>query len=212
MIIFNKVSKANIENLSFYINSGEMVCINDNNTDNIKTLFDLFQGAKKVDQGVIRYLKNGSYYNEPDKNLMGYVFKDNILLPDRTVDENMQFIMRIKDINMSSCENRIKRIMDIVDLKFYMNKRPGQLLSHQIVRANIAQAILSYPPVLILEDPFLALDEVNRMGIIRLLKRLNEFSMTVVILSSQNNLIFNQEIRIIKLSDTYIEKKKGYYA
>jgi len=212
MIIFNKVTKKNIKKFSLYISSGEMVCIYDNDSKKTKCLFNILNGTEQVEKGMVRYLDRGSYCNNPTNGLIGFVFNEDILLPERTIKENLKYIMRIKELDMSCCDTRIRRILDIVDLKRYHNQKTKELLPHQVVRANIAQAILDYPPIIILENPLANLDQVNSQGIIRLLKRLNKFSMTVVLLSNNNDLILGKEVRLLKINSTFSEKKKGYYA
>lgn len=212
MIIFNKVSKKNINKFSLYISSGEMVCIYDNNSKKTNCLFNLLNGTEQVETGTIRYLDRGSYCINPTNDLIGFVFNEDVLLPERTIKENLKYIMRIKGLDMSCCDARIRRILDIVDLKRYYKQKTKELLPHQVVRANIAQAILNYPPIIILENPLANLDQVNSQGIIRLLKRLNKFSMTVVLLSNNSDLILGKEVRFLKINNSFSEKKKGYYA
>ncbi len=212
MIIFNKVTKKDIKEFSLYISSGEMVCIYDKDSKKTNCLFNILNGTEKVEKGTIRYLDRGSYSSKLTNNLIGFVFKEDILLPERTIRENLKYIMRIKGLDMSCCDTRIKRILDIVDLKRYYDKKPNDLLPHQVVRVNIAQAILNYPPIIILENPLANLDQVNSQGIIHLLKRLNKFSMTVVLLSNNSDLILGKEVRFMKINSTISEKKKGYYA
>lgn len=211
MIILNNISKGKIRNLTLYIKSGEMVCINDEKSSNVNTLFKLLSGQEKPDEGVIRYLDKGVYSTKAPKNLLGFVYKNNILLPDRTLKENLQYIMQIRELDMHNHQIMIRRILDIVDLKHCIHKKPGDLLKHQIIRANIAQGILNYPPVLVLEDPCLDLDEVNTQGIIHLIKRLNKFSMTIILLSSSRKLLRGKDLRLIKMNNIFTEKKKDYY-
>ncbi|MEJ6950261.1 ATP-binding cassette domain-containing protein [Natronospora cellulosivora (SeqCode)] len=212
MIILNNVSIGNIKDLSFYVSSGELLCINDQDQEKINHLFKVMSGERKPEQGVIKYLDKGVYKRDIDRKSLGFVFKENILLKDRTLFENLEYIMQIKDIDMFSYKSRIRRILEIVDLKESYNKKPEQLLKHQLKRVNIAQAILNYPPALILEDPTKGLDELNSLGIIRLLKRLNRFSMTVVLLSTDNNLLIGKDIRRLKINNSLNNKKKGSYA
>lgn len=212
MIIINNLNKDNIKDFSMYIKSGEIVCINDKDSSKIKKIYKLLRGDEDPDKGVIRYLDKGSYTTKLPINLCGFVFKKNILLADRTLEENLEYIIKIKEIDMKDHINRIRRILDIVDLKLLSGYKPAELLKPQLLRANIAQAILNYPPVLVLEDPLLELDEVNSQGIIRLLKRLNKFSMTIILCTSSQKLILGKEARVVKLTNNFSEKKKGYYA
>lgn len=212
MIIFNSVTKNGIKDFSLYISSGEMVCINDKDSKTISLLFNLISGEEMPDSGAIRFLSKGSYSTKIPENTVAFVFKKNILLANRSLEENLKYIMRVKELDMRDCSVRIRRILDIVDLKYCSSKKPADLLKHQLIRANIAQAIINYPPILVLEDILLGLDEVNSQGIIHLLKRLNKFSMTIVLLSSSSKIVVGKEVRKIKLLDMYSEKKEGFYA
>ena len=212
MIVLNKVSKGDIKELSLYISTGEMVCIYDHERSKLRTLFNLLNRTEQVDQGTIRFLDQGSYRTDPCNDLIGFVFNEDILIPGRNIIENLKYIMKIKNLDMSCWETRLRRILEIVDLKNNYIQKTDQLMAHQVVRANIAQAILNYPPIIILEDPLSNLDQVNSQGIIHLLKRLNKFSMTVVLLSSDQHLILGKEVRVLKISNNFSEKKKGSYA
>ncbi|MFW6035142.1 MAG: ATP-binding cassette domain-containing protein [Halothermotrichaceae bacterium] len=210
MIIFNRVTKNEIKNLSFYVNPGDFIYIHNDSKKSIDTFFKLLNGTIKPTHGVIRFLSGGSYSTKVPRNKIGIVFNDNILLPDRTIEENLKFIMHIKKIDMKYHQNRIKRILEVVDIKKYLNEKPGNLLDHQLLRANIAQAIINYPPVLVLDNPTYKLDEVNTQSIYHLLKRLNHLSITIVLLSCKNNIIMDNDIRKININSNSCRKKGSY--
>lgn len=210
MIIFNKVSKDKLKNFSLYIKAGELLCINEEDQDVLKTIFELLRGREKPEQGVIRYQDKGVYSSKAPGNFLGFVYRENLLLPDRSLEENLAYIMQVRDLEMRNHHVMVRCILDIVDLQHCSNKKPGDLLEHQIVRANIAQAILSYPPVLVLEDPFSKLDEVNGRGIINLIKRLNKFSMTIVLLNSSGKLLLGKGVRQVKVKEVFLERKDYY--
>lgn len=213
MIVFNRVCKNGLKNLSFNINRGEFVYIYDASERVLEVLRDLMSGKEKPESGVIRWLNCYNFNPELLKGDIGVVFKDNILLPDRTLAENLQFIMEIKGLNRGYFNLRLIRVLNIVGLEGYQNFRPGELLGHQLVRANIAQALLNYPSILILEDPSSRLDEVNSQAIIHLLKKINRLSLTVILLSSDKRLVLGDDIRVIRLEKgRRNEKKKGFYA
>lgn len=212
MIIINKLCKNKIQNLSLYIRSGELVFVYDRKIANIQKLFHLFTGRIEAESGTIRYLENGSYQNLTGENKIGYVYSKNILLPGRTIKENMQYIMFIKNLNLAYSESRIRRILKFVGLDNYQDARPDELLDHQLLRANIAAAIINYPPVLILHQPTSVLDQVNAQGILHLLYRLNTLSMTIMILSSDPRPVLGNDIRFIKLNQCSGKEKKDYYA
>src|SRR5690554_6142094 len=116
MIIFNNVTKKGIKDFSLYIKSGEMICINDKDSKKINLLFKLIKGEERPASGEIRFLHKGTYTAEIPDNMAAYVFKKNILLAKRTLEENLEYIMRVKELDMKDCSSRIRRILDIVDL------------------------------------------------------------------------------------------------
>lgn len=210
MLILNQVSNGIIKNLSFYIGYGEYVYLFSKDNQVITELFKLLRGTIKPESGVINWINNKGKPGHP-KSDIGVVFKENILLPDRNLKENLQYIMEIKNLDMTCADTRIKRILEVVDLFYCRQKKPVDLLPHQLVRANIAQAILNYPSVLILEEPTRKLDQVNTQAIIHLLRELNKLSMTIILLSSKN-LPTGKGIRTINLKENIDSRKRGFYA
>jgi len=208
LLLFNQVCKDELINLTFTINNGEFVYIYEQDIHKLQLLRDLMQGVTEPESGLIKRLNDKHISRDT-----GVVFRENILLPERTLRENFRFIMEVKGIKTVSFKMRLKKIIGIVGLKGLEELRTGQLLIHQLVRANIAQALLGYPSILILEDPTVSLDEVNSQGILRLLKNINRFSITIILLTSKRKPVHGDKIRIIKLEEsTPTGEKKGFYA
>jgi len=208
LLLFSQVCKDELINLTFTINNGEFVYIYEQDIHKLQLLRDLMQGVTEPESGLIKRL-NERYIPRD----IGVVFRENILLPERTLRENFRFIMEVKGIKTVSFKMRLRKIVDIVGLKGLEELRPGQLLTHQLIRANIAQALFGYPSILILEDPIVSLDEVNSQGIFRLLKNINRFSITIVLLTSRRKPVHGDKIRMIKLEESDPKgEKKGFYA
>lgn len=203
MIIFNQVYKREkeieLKDLTFSINRGEFVFIFNDRREILELLFKLISGEVRPDNGIIRWLKNFSYNSEANKREMGIVYNDNIFLPTRTIRENMNFIMEVRGGSQKYYESRVKKVLNIVGLFKKADCYPGELLPHQIVRANIAQALLNYPSIIILDDPTKNLDEVNSQAIFHLVEKINKLSTTVVFLSSDKDIIIRNRKRLINL-------------
>lgn len=187
MILFSKVYKNRLENISFSIKRNEFAFIyTDKKTLGI--LRELMSGVKKPDSGIIRLLNAGKSLSMY-KSGVGIVFSDNILLPERTLVENLKFIMEIKQQPFAYFKYRINRVLDLVKLGSYCNSKPGELLPHQLKRANFAQALLTYPSIIILEDPTYSLDEVNSRAIFHLSEEINKLGTTIVFLTTDEEII-----------------------
>lgn len=121
-------------------------------------------------------------------NKLGIVYRDNILLKDRNLKENLKFILNIKNPPVFSRYRRINKILNIVDLDYCTELNPEELNSHQLIRANLAQALLSIPDILILEDPFYKLDELNHRSLVKALKNIvNKLSITILLLTTDTS-------------------------
>ena len=221
MILLNQVSikqenEQILKNITFSVKRNEFVFVYDNQNKSIKLLRELLTGRKNPDSGLIRLLNNKDISKDMDilKVEVGVVFKENILLPERSILDNFNFILEIKGLSESYYKSRVRKVLDLVNLKKSYKLRPDELLPHQQVRANIAQALLSYPSILVLEDPTSKLDEVNSQALLHLVERINDNGTTVVFLSTDKELVFRNKKRTICLEEGEImgEKKKGFYA
>ncbi len=203
MIIFNQVYKeekgVKLKNLTFNIKRGDFVFIYDQDRDTLELLRKLMSGAASPDRGIIRWLNGYNFSSSVVKGEIGVVFRENILLPSRSIEENLRFIMEVRGLSRDYFIPRVNKLLNMVDLLECRNSKPGELLLHQLIRANIAQAMLNYPAILILEDPTVGLDEVNSQAIFRLLEKVNALSITVLLLSSDRKLVHRNHKRLIKL-------------
>ncbi len=199
LILFNKVYKNRLENITFSIKRNEFVFIY-TDEEALSVLRELISGVKQPDSGIIKLLNKDDSALKIFENEVGIVFKDNILLPERTVAENLKFVMEIKKQPLVYFQHRSKRILDLVNIKSYHNSKPKELLPHQLKRANIAQALLTYPSILILEDPTYSLDEVNSRAIFHLSEEINQLGTTIVFLTTDKDIISqNKEKRVVYL-------------
>jgi NitT/TauT family transport system ATP-binding protein len=96
------------------------------------------------------------------KRAYGYVFQAASLYPWRTVEENIALPLEIMGISKAEQESRIARVLDLVDLKNFGKKYPWQLSGGMQQRASIARALAFDADLLLMDEPFGALDEIVR--------------------------------------------------
>ncbi len=199
MIRFIQVTKTPyLDNISFNIKRNEIAIIHNENYKILQILLNLIRGKIEPASGVIRLLDSYEAGEKILKYERGIVFKESILLDNRSLRENFQFVVEIMGLNSSYLKNRIKKTLKLVNLKDYEDRKPSTLPLHYVKRANIACALLSYPSILILDNPFNNIDEINSRGIYHLLEKINKLGITVLILNCQNNfLIKNKKQRRI---------------
>ena len=96
------------------------------------------------------------------KRSYGYVFQAAGLYPWRTVEKNIALPLEIMGISKADQETRIARVLDLVDLKNFGKKYPWQLSGGMQQRASIARALAFDADLLLMDEPFGALDEIVR--------------------------------------------------
>lgn len=122
---------------------------------------------------------------------IGVVFQDFQLLMDRTVEENLEFVLKAtgwKDGDAIS--KRITEVLDNVGMTSKSHKMPHQLSGGEQQRIAIARSLLNEPSVIIADEPTGNLDNETADGIMKLLTRINHTKGTAVVMVTHNKSIF----------------------
>lgn len=118
---------------------------------------------------------------------LGVVFQDFQLLMDRTVEENLSFVLKAtgwKDAGDMS--RRMEEVLDAVGMETKAHKMPHQLSGGEQQRIAIARALLNEPKVIVADEPTGNLDEDTAEGILQLLKKINEEKNTAIVMVTHN--------------------------
>ena len=124
---------------------------------------------------------------------MGVVFQDFQLLMDRTVEENLQFVLKAtgwKDSDAMS--KRITEVLDAVGMGLKAHKMPHQLSGGEQQRIAIARSLLNEPGVIIADEPTGNLDNETADGIMKLLTGINKEKGTAIVMVTHNRQIFEK--------------------
>ena len=124
---------------------------------------------------------------------MGVVFQDFQLLMDRSVEENLLFVLRAtgwKD--EEQMRKRIKAVLDAVGMDLKAHKMPHQLSGGEQQRIAIARSLLNEPQVIIADEPTGNLDTETADGIMKLLTGINKEKGTAIVMVTHNRQIFEK--------------------
>ena len=124
---------------------------------------------------------------------MGVVFQDFQLLTDRSVEANLEFVLRAtgwKD--RRTIDSRITEVLESVGMATKAHKMPHQLSGGEQQRIAIARALLNSPAVIIADEPTGNLDGETADGIMQLLTRINREEGTAIVMVTHNRAIFEQ--------------------
>ena len=124
---------------------------------------------------------------------MGVVFQDFQLLMDRSVEENLLFVLRTTGWkNEDEMSKKIKQVLEAVGMERKAHKMPHQLSGGEQQRIAIARALLNEPEVIIADEPTGNLDPETADGIMQLLTSINKEKGTAVVMVTHNRQIFDK--------------------
>jgi len=166
-----------LDDINFSIKKGEMVCIVGASGCGKSTLLRAIAGLDPNHEGTITV--DGKVVTKPEKS-RGMVFQAHRLFPWLTVKKNIAFALT--GIPRKEKYEIVKQHIDLVRLNGFENSYPAQLSGGMSQRAGIARALVNNPPVLLLDEPFGALDTFTKINMQQELKRIQNESHTTMIL------------------------------
>lgn len=192
-----------IEEVSFENSKNQFVSITGPSGCGKSSLLRIIAGLSQASSGVIKY--RGAPITSP-RNEISMVFQNFVLLPWRTATENVLFALSSRrDMTDDQKRDSARRILDDVGLKDFEDAYPGELSGGMKQRVGVARALALAPEVLLMDEPFSALDfltaEHLRKEIYSLLINPSSTIQTVIMVSH------NAE-EIIELSDKVIVMSK----
>ncbi len=138
---------------------------------------------------------------------LGVVFQDFQLLMDRTVEANLEFVLRAtgwKDRRV--IDGRITEVLESVGMATKAHKMPHQLSGGEQQRIAIARALLNSPAVIIADEPTGNLDGETADGILKLLRKLNEGGTAIVMVTHNRSIFERYPGRVFSCSDEHCEE------
>jgi NitT/TauT family transport system ATP-binding protein len=148
-----------LSDLSLTVNRGEFVSIVGPSGCGKSTLFNIIGGLTKQDQGVITLTPNES--GETPK--IGMVFQQDSSFPWRTVRQNIEFPLEMMGMDEHQRNEKVQYFVELVGLQDFADSFPHQLSGGMRQRICIARTLAYEPDILLLDEPFAALDEQTRM-------------------------------------------------
>lgn len=148
-----------LENVSFDISPGEFVCVVGASGCGKSTLLRHIVGLDEDYDGEILF--DGERIRGPSLD-RGVVFQDHRLLPWMTIAENVGLGLENSSLSKSERRDTVQRHLDLVGLAGFENVFPHQLSGGMAQRAAIARGLVNRPKVLLLDEPFGALDALTR--------------------------------------------------
>ena len=187
-----------IENLNFELYQGEWVYltgkVGSGKTSIIKTIIGENKpvcGTARVGEFDLTTLKKKQIPFL--RRNIGIVFQDFQLLMDRSIEENLRFVLKSTDWKDTvQMHDRIFETLKLVGMETKAHKMPHQLSGGEQQRVAIARALLNNPKLILADEPTGNLDEDTAAGIMALLKQIQETSNTAILMVTHNKALLEQ--------------------
>jgi cell division transport system ATP-binding protein len=134
---------------------------------------------------------------------IGFVFQDFQLLPDRTVKDNLLFVLKATGwTNNEQIENKIDEVLDKVGVKEYVDKMPHQLSGGEQQRVAIARALLNNPEFILADEPTGNLDPQTSIEVLDVLRKINATGKTIIMATHDYALLMKFPSKTLKCEDS----------
>ena len=130
---------------------------------------------------------------------IGFVFQDFKLLPDRTVKDNLLFVLKATGwTENEEIQYKIDEVLDKVGMKLYADKMPHQLSGGEQQRVAIARALLNNPEFILADEPTGNLDPQTSIEVLDVLRKINENGKTVIMATHDYALLMKFPSKTLK--------------
>jgi len=192
------------------IEAGELVSIMGSSGSGKSTLLNILGILDSYDDGGY-YLDNQLITNLSEKkaahyrnNMLGFVFQSFNLIPFKNAMENVALPLYYQKVKRKKRNKIAMEYMEMMGLTDWAEHMPNELSGGQKQRVAIARALINKPKVILADEPTGALDTDTSYEVMKVLKKINDTGITVIIVTHEKD-ISEMTKRIIHLKDGYIE-------
>ena len=200
-----------LKDVSFAVPTGELVALLGPSGSGKTTLLRIIAGLEAAEQGRVLFHGEDATQQSVGERRVGFVFQHYALFRHMTVFENVAFGLRVRPRSTRPTEGEIRKtvlnLLKLVQLERLAERYPSQLSGGQRQRIALARALAVEPQVLLLDEPFGALDAQVRKELRRWLRRLHdEMHITSVFVTHDQEEALEVADRVVIMNEGRIEQ------
>lgn len=188
-------NKVILNKINLYIEKGDFTFLTGKSGAGKSTLIKLIRLDERPDDGIIivngketREIKKSKVIQDYRRNI-GTVFQDYQLIKEKTVFENLSFVLEYLGYKKKDIKKRIEEVSTEIGIDTIIHKKVCALSGGEQQRVAIARAMMNKPKILLADEPTGNLDEENGLIVLELLKKINDSGTTVVIVTHDMKLV-----------------------
>ncbi|MGL4772321.1 MAG: sulfate/molybdate ABC transporter ATP-binding protein [Clostridium sp.] len=200
-----------LEDINLSINSGELVALLGPSGSGKTTLLRIIAGLEGEHDGKIIFNGEDNTNKKVQNRNVGFVFQHYALFRHMTVYDNVAFGLKIRKKSVrpskEEIDKKVNELLELIKMKDYASRYPEQLSGGQRQRVALARALAVEPKVLLLDEPFGALDAKVRKELRRWLRKLHDnYSITSVFVTHDQEEAMDVADRIVIVNKGKIEQ------
>ena len=201
-----------IRGISLEITAGEFMAVVGPSGSGKTTLLNLIGAIDRPTSGEIYF--GGIKLSSLSKNKLaelrlhqiGFVFQAYNLISVLTVEENIEFVLRMQGLRPLEIKRRVHYLIDSLDMESYAKSKPSEISHGEQQRVAIARAIASEPKCVLADEPTASLDSSNGMAVVDLMRRINARKGITLVIATHDRSVIERCDRVVEIKDGRIDE------
>lgn len=204
---FGSNATAALDNVSLDVSGGSLVALLGPSGSGKTTLLRCLSGLERPDSGALEIDGHDLGSQSARQRNIGLVFQHYALFRHLTVFENIAFALRVRNRPKAEVNERVNELLELIQLQGHGTRMPSQLSGGQRQRVALARALAARPRVLLLDEPFGALDAQVRAELRSWLRRLHdEIHITTVFVTHDQDEAFEVADQVVVMNQGRVEQ------
>jgi sulfate/thiosulfate transport system ATP-binding protein len=196
-----------LDDVSLEVPSGSLLALLGPSGSGKTTLLRIIAGLEAPDRGSVLYQDEDATHRPARERNVGFVFQHYALFRHMTVFENIAFGLRVRHWSKTRVQKRVQELLELIQLSGLEKRYPAQLSGGQRQRVALARALAPEPRLLLLDEPFGALDAKVRQELRQWLRRLhNDLHVTSVFVTHDQDEALEVADRVVVMRAGRIEQ------